>query len=193
MIDRVTGVLLAVDDAGMVVEVGGIGLMLRMADPRKVAARPGTRVTLMVSVVVSRDRIDLYGFRSAEERDRFRELTAIPGVGGVTALKLLPHVEAVRAGRFDELPAVPGIGPAKRARLSRWLRRQAAGRSGPVVPRESELREALEALGVEVAQARLLAHKAVTARPDAAVEELLRTAVAGAFDGEGAGRKGRKG
>jgi len=190
MIDRVTGRLVAVDDDGVVVDVGGIGLRLRMADPHGAGIRAGARITLMISVEFSRNRIDLYAFRDAAERDRFRELTAIPGVGGVTALKLLPHVAAVRAGRFEELPAIPGIGPAKRARLARWLKRQAGGRDAGGSPRERELREALEALGVEPGRARTLALKGVTARPGAAVEDLVRAAVAGSFDGEAAGRKG---
>jgi Holliday junction resolvasome RuvABC DNA-binding subunit len=149
-------------------------------------------MTLMVSLEISRNRIDLYAFRDAGERDGFRELTAIPGVGGVTALKLLPHVAAVRAGRFEELPSIPGIGPAKRARLSRWLKRQGGGREAGSSPRERDLREALEALGLEPGRARTLALKGVTARPGAAVEDLVRAAVAGSFDGEAGGRKGRK-
>jgi Holliday junction DNA helicase RuvA len=173
VIEHLAGRLLAWRPDSLLVEVGGVGLRVRVSDGRRFAKRAGRRITLPVWLELHPRRAALFGFLDAEERSRFVSLVAIPGIGSATALKLLPHYAALAAGAA--VPDVPGLGPARRARLARALRRGAAPTDGGAVVRD--VARALRALGLSSAEARARAAEAAARRPGAPLEALIRAAV----------------
>lgn len=87
------------------------------------AARPGNEVTLFTHLVVREDAHLLYGFGSRTERDVFRDLIRISGVGPKLALAIVSGLsldalaDAVRAGDASLLTRVPGVGKKTAERL----------------------------------------------------------------------------
>ncbi len=175
MIEYVTGTLVSADDDGVVLEAAGLGLRLRVHEPARFRAMIGTRVTLPVRLDIQARAVRLVGFRDAAERAKFDRLHAIPGVGAVTALRLLPAYDEL-TGAAKSLPAIPGVGPAMRAKIARWLARTGGA---PVAPAsvETELRTALEALGLSPAEAKTRAARVVAKAGNADLEALVRMAV----------------
>ncbi len=134
MIGKLTGRLDSVHEGGCVVDVNGVGYVLS-ASSRAVAAMPpppGSGV-MWVETVVREDAITLYGFGDAAERDWFRMLTAIQGVGPKVALSLLSALSpadlaaAILAGDRGSLSRANGVGPKLAVRLVSELRDRVGG------------------------------------------------------------------
>ncbi len=90
MIAKLTGVLDSIGEDWAVVDVGGVGY-LTYCSGRTLRALPaaGAAVTLAIETHVREDHIHLYGFLDAAERDWFRLLTTVQGVGARVALAIL--------------------------------------------------------------------------------------------------------
>ncbi|MCX7946277.1 MAG: Holliday junction branch migration protein RuvA [Hydrogenophilus sp.] len=118
----------------------------------------GGEVRLFTHLVVREEEVQLYGFLRAEERETFRVLVRVPGVGPRTALALLSHMtvteleEAVRQRDAARLRRVPGIGPKTAERLVLELkgRLTALPRRREQVSPEEESREGRRGLATEV-------------------------------------------
>ena len=144
MIGKLTGRLDSVHEGGCILDVNGVGYVVA-ATSRAVSALPAGGVgVLWVETVVREDAITLYGFADAAERDWFRLLTGIQGVGPKVALSLLSALApkdlagAVLAGDRGSLTRAPGVGPKLAVRLLSELREKVGGMptgdAGFVVP-----------------------------------------------------------
>ncbi|MCQ8240403.1 Holliday junction branch migration protein RuvA [Rhizosaccharibacter radicis] len=117
MIAMLTGLLAQVEADRCVVDVGGVGYLVQ-ASTRTLAALPHPPETsrLFVETVVREDAILLYGFADTAERDWFRLLTTVQGVGAKVALAILSSlsprdlVAAIAAGDRGSLTRAPGVG-----------------------------------------------------------------------------------
>ena len=132
MIGSLTGL---VDHAGKdeaVIDVGGVGY-LGFASARTLDALPpaGSSVRLMIETHVREDHIHLYGFGDRQERDWFRLLTTVQGVGARVALALLsvltPDALATAIAAQDRaaIAQAEGIGPKLAARILNELKDKA--------------------------------------------------------------------
>ena len=114
MIARLRGTLVARTEAGLVIDVGGVGYLVA-ATPR-VNARPGEEAVVETYLHVREDALQLYGFASAEERGLFELLLSVSGIGPKVALAIVsasPSEELRRAiarGDLARFEAIPGIG-----------------------------------------------------------------------------------
>jgi len=114
VIARLRGTLVARSEAGIVLDVGGVGYLVA-ATPR-VAARPGEETTVETYLHVRDDALQLYGFATAEERALFELLLSVSGIGPKVALAIVsasPSDELRRAiarGDLARFEAIPGIG-----------------------------------------------------------------------------------
>jgi len=88
MIARLSGILAEISADGAVIDVGGVGYQLLASTRTLDAIGPvGGEVMLLTELQVREDAWTLFGFGSATERDSFRALTSIQGVGGRLALR----------------------------------------------------------------------------------------------------------
>jgi holliday junction DNA helicase RuvA len=129
MIGRIEGQLVEITDNVILLAVGGIGYEVEVSH-NVLTALPGRDkvVTLYTHFVVREDAQQLYGFVSRAERDLFRVLIRISGVGPKLALSLISSVPltelaaSVRAGEVGVLTRVPGVGRKTAERLLVELR-----------------------------------------------------------------------
>ena len=137
MIGSLTGL---VDHAGKdeaVIDVGGVGYLV-FASARTLDALPpaGSSVRLMIETHVREDHIHLYGFADRQERDWFRLLTTVQGVGARVALALLsvltPDALATAIAAQDRaaIAQAEGIGPKLAARILNELKDKAGAVGG---------------------------------------------------------------
>lgn len=159
MIGRIHGKLLEKHPPQIVVDVQGVGyeIDVPMSTFYQLPAT-GAEVSLYTHLVVREDAHQLYGFASEAERQAFRQLVRISGVGARTALAVLSGMsvadlrEAVSAQDGGRLTRIPGIGKKTAERLLLELRDKldaavlgaaAAGGDG----RAGDITNALLALG----------------------------------------------
>lgn len=160
MIARLTGALAegAADHA--VIDVGGVGYLVWMSARALTAIGPvGGQVTLFTEMQVREDAITLFGFATGAERDWFRLLTGVQGVGGRVALAILSVLEpadlmrAVAGGDKAMVARANGVGPKLALRIVTELKDKAggvvlglAGTALPALPAGSAAADALSAL-----------------------------------------------
>jgi len=131
MIAQLTGLVAQRNEASCVIDVNGVGYLVH-ASSRTLAALPD-RATLLTEMQVREDAITLFGFAQSEERDWFRLLTTVQGVGGRVALNILSTlssrdlVAAIAAGDKASLGRANGVGPKLAARLATELRDKVGG------------------------------------------------------------------
>jgi Holliday junction DNA helicase RuvA len=124
MIAQLTGRVDALSDGTCVIDVGGVGYLVQ-ASSRSLAAlpQPPAPAKLFIETHVREGAIILYGFADTAERDWFRLLTTVQGVGGKVALAILSAmaprdlIGAIAAGDKAGLTRAPGVGPRLAARL----------------------------------------------------------------------------
>jgi holliday junction DNA helicase RuvA len=129
MIGRIHGRLLEKHPPQIVVDVQGVGyeLYVPMSTFYQLPAT-GAEVTLHTHLVVREDAHQLYGFASESEREAFRQLLKISGVGARTALAVLSGLsvsdlrDAVASQDGGRLTKIPGIGKKTAERLLLELR-----------------------------------------------------------------------
>jgi len=134
MIAKLTGRLDSAGDSHAVVDVGGVGYLLRCS-ARTLAALPqaGGAVSVATEMIVREDAIELFGFVEAAERDWFRLLTTVQGVGARIALALLSALplddlaRAIATGDRGMLTRADGVGPKLAARLANELKDKVGG------------------------------------------------------------------
>ena len=134
MIALLTGRLEALTEATCVIDVGGVGYLVQ-ASTRTLSALPNppALARVLVETVVREDAIILYGFAEPAEREWFRLLLTVQGVGAKVALGLLSAlsarelVAAIAAGDRAALTRAPGVGAKLAVRLLTELRERAGG------------------------------------------------------------------
>ena len=141
MIAKLSGTLDSIGPDGAVIEVGGVGY-LAFCSTRTLGRLPpsGGAVRLFVETHVREDHIHLYGFIDAAERDWFRLLTTVQGVGARLALAVLSAIApealilAIAAQDKAALSRAEGVGPRLAARIVNELRDKvgAVGLGAPV-------------------------------------------------------------
>ena len=124
MIGRIAGTLLEKSPPHILVDCGGVGYELDV--PMSTLynlPEPGQKVVLFTQQVVREDAHLLYGFGTGGEREAFRQLTKISGVGPRTALSVLSGLsvaelaQAVTMQEAGRLTKIPGIGKKTAERL----------------------------------------------------------------------------
>ena len=124
MIGRLVGTLVDKRPPALLLDVGGVGYEID-APMSTFYGLPalGERVTLLTHLLVREDAQQLYGFATAAERNAFRALIRISGVGARTALSVLSGMsvddlaQAVSLQQSAPLTRVPGIGSKTAQRL----------------------------------------------------------------------------
>ncbi|MEW6276985.1 MAG: Holliday junction branch migration protein RuvA [Candidatus Eremiobacterota bacterium] len=133
MIAYVRGPVAEVSRGLCVVDVGGVGLAVKVPDSLSDRTEVGQQVHLATFLGVREDDLSLYGFGSSRERELFKLLLSISGVGPKLALKVLsalPPGELIAALLEEDvrgLTRVPGVGTKTAKRLIVELSEKIAG------------------------------------------------------------------
>jgi len=193
MIARLTGKLAEAAADHAVIDVQGVGYQVQASTRTLDALGPiGGEVMILTELQVREDGWTLFGFGSTGERESFRALTSVQGVGGRVALAILSVLDptelaaAVSRGDKAMVARANGVGPKLAQRIVNELAGKLgspalAGGSGAPAPRGGPAADALSALanlGFKPAEA----SAAVAAAneelgPDASLDALVRLAL----------------
>jgi Holliday junction DNA helicase RuvA len=157
MIARLSGILAETHGDNAVINVGGVGYLVQASARTLDALGPiGGEVLILTELQVREDAWTLFGFGSPVERDAFRALTSIQGVGGRLALAILSVLspdELARAVAQEDKAMIGranGVGPKLAARIANELKGKLGviplGGGAPA-PRAGAAADALSALG----------------------------------------------
>ncbi len=158
MIARLAGTLLETTADSAVVDVNGVGYLALASSRTLDALGPlGGSVTLLTELQVREDSMTLFAFGSAGEREAFRQLTGVQGVGGRLALAILSILppddlaRAVSAGDKASISRASGVGPKLAQRIAMELQGKLglpalAATAGASTPRGGVAQDALSAL-----------------------------------------------
>lgn len=129
MIAHLKGILSATDINHAVIDVGGVGYLVGASSRTLSAIGPvGEACMVHTEMLVAEDFIRLVGFASAAERDWFRLLTSVQGVGARVALAILSALEpgdlarAIAAQDKAMVARANGVGPKLAERIVRELK-----------------------------------------------------------------------
>ncbi len=193
MIARLTGTLAEIAADHVVIDVGGVGYLV-LASGRTLDALgdAGSDVQLLTELQVREDGWTLFGFGNAGEREAFRQLTSVQGVGGRVALAILSVLDpaelaaAVSRGDKGMVARANGVGPKLAMRIVNELASKLgspalAGAAGAPAPRGGPAADALSALanlGFKPAEASAaVAAASDELGPDATLDALVRLAL----------------
>jgi Holliday junction DNA helicase RuvA len=164
MIATLRGEITQIEDAALILEVGGVGLRVAVPAPLRGRMRVGELLLLYTHLVVREDALTLYGFESQAERELFNILLGVDGVGPKVALSVLSTMtidsiqRAVFADEADVLSRVPGVGKKTAQKMALHLKDKLkpmdvlAGMAA-MTDKDSEVLAALTALGYSVVEA----------------------------------------
>jgi Holliday junction DNA helicase RuvA len=187
MIGRITGTLLGIEHQTALVDVGGVGYEIECPISTLCELPPvGQTVTLLTHFVVREDAQLLYGFLTHDDRESFRILIKISGVGPKLAIGVLSGLSgdelaaAVERDDVATLTRLPGVGKKTaerllvelRGRMTSTGRTQSSNADSPV----EEAVLGLIALGYKEAEARK-AINALPKDPEATLESLIRSSL----------------
>jgi Holliday junction DNA helicase RuvA len=132
MIGKLKGLVDSIAEDYVILDVQGVGYVVQCASRTlQGLPKPGEAATLSIETQVREDAIRLYGFGSDLERDWFRLLQNVQGVGGKVALALLGLLGAADLARAIALQdktmvaRAPGVGPKLAARIVAELKDKA--------------------------------------------------------------------
>lgn len=157
MISSISGTVKSTSISSIVVEVGGVGILVQL--PVRVAAQMqlGKPVNLHTYLIVREDALTLYGFVDLVDRDFFELLLSVTGIGPKVAQSILAASEAsvianaIVSSNLKSLEAVPGLGKKGAQRLVLELKDKAANFAGGNVSAKlsitNQVENALQGLG----------------------------------------------
>jgi Holliday junction DNA helicase RuvA len=143
MIAHLSGTLLSKQPTSAIVDVGGVGyeVVIPLSTFYDLGEN-GSQVQLRIYTHVREDALQLYGFKTARERELFLQLISVNGVGPSLAIKLLSGMNAdemiasIRTNNLVRLVAIPGVGRKTAERLVVDLRDKIAALSSPDLEEE---------------------------------------------------------
>jgi len=193
MIAQLTGRVASIEADRCVVDVAGVGYLLH-ASTRTLAALPsGQTATVLTEMQVREDAITLYGFADPAEREWFRLLLTVQGVGARVALNILSAlsprelVGAIQAGDRAAVSRASGVGAKLAIRLLTELREKAgampvgAGFTSAIPLAEqgvtAEALSALLNLGIRRPEAQAAIAGIIAREPEADLSTVIRDAL----------------
>jgi len=157
MISSISGSVKSTSINSLVVEVGGVGLLLQV--PIRIAAKiqVGEKVSFHTYLIVREDALTLYGFTEIVDRDFFELMLSVTGIGPKVAQSILANndaasiANAIVSSNLKFLEAVPGLGKKGAQRLVLELKEKVVafttGKTGSNLTIANQVENALQGLG----------------------------------------------
>jgi len=190
MYEYIKGIISGLTPAGVVVETGGLAYFLHISVNTYSRIKGTEHTKLFLHEVVREDAHLLYGFSDQEERDFFRMLISVNGIGAAIAIMMLSSYlpddlrDAILTDNVNLLKSIKGIG-AKTAqrviielkdKVGKGITSDRVLKSGNSVVRNEAL-SALEILGFNKKAVENSIDQIIAAKPDLTVEQLLKIAL----------------
>jgi Holliday junction DNA helicase RuvA len=195
MITHLNGILISKSPTEAVIECGGVGYSASISlNTSESLPEIGETITLQTMLIPREDSLQLYGFKDRAERDVFKLLITIPGIGGKTAISTLSSItpemlrQYILTNNLHALQKLPGIGKKTAERIILELKDKLLKTDLTFEPSSSsrdimlivqEAVAAMETLGYS----RLIAEKAIKStvtgmsNEEITVDKLLRLAL----------------
>ncbi|HEX8473206.1 MAG TPA: Holliday junction branch migration protein RuvA [Pyrinomonadaceae bacterium] len=180
MIAHLTGTLLFKQATSVILDVGGVGYEVTIpVSTFYDMEEAGAQISLRVFTHVREDALQLFGFKTARERELFTLLISVSGIGPKSGIAMLSGmsadeiITAIRTNNLARLTSIPGVGKKTAERLVIELRDKMAALSSPALeeeykaqtagapPTEDALREDTLSALVNLGYQRAAAEKAI--------------------------------
>jgi Holliday junction DNA helicase RuvA len=143
MIAHLSGTLYAKQATNVIINVGGVGYEVTIPlSTLYELDEPGSPIQLRVYTHVREDALQLYGFKTARERELFLRLISVSGIGpklGIAMIGIMNADEiigAIRTNNLARLTSIPGVGKKTAERLVIELRDKITALSSPALEEE---------------------------------------------------------
>ena len=190
MIEYIKGTIIEINPAHVVIDNQGIGYFINISLNTYSALSGKKEARVYIHEAIREDAHTLYGFIDMDERELFRMLVSVSGVGSSTGIVMLSSIApkdlqtAIVSGDVNALKAVKGIGlkTAQRVIVELKDKLSKAPISGDIfVPANNTLREealsALVTLGFNKKTVKKNIDKIMKSSPDLGVEEIVKNAL----------------
>ena len=190
MITHIQGRLIEKNPTDVVIDCGGVGYFINISLHTFSQLPEGENVKLFTHLQVREDAHILYGFSDVAEREIFRLLLSVSGIGASTARTMLSSlspgqvIEAIASGDVATIQSVKGIGSKTAQRVLLDLKDKILkvyGLSGISASssntNKNEALSALETLGFARKQAERVCDKIVMENPQASIEMIIKLAL----------------
>jgi Holliday junction DNA helicase RuvA len=190
MIDYIKGTIAQITPAFIIIETGGVGYFINISLTTFSKLEGKSELKMLVHEVIREDAHQLYGFAEKEEREIFRHLISVSGVGASTARMMLSSLtpaeieKAIIVSDVDLLKSVKGIGLKTAQRIIVDLRDKIGKQAGSGEifafadnTRRDEALSALVMLGFAKGAVSKVLDKIVREEKDLTVEEMIKKAL----------------
>jgi Holliday junction DNA helicase RuvA len=190
MIDYIKGIVTQLNPASVTVEAGGIGYFISISLSTYSKLDGKTDLKILIHEVIREDAHQLFGFADIEEREIFRQLISVSGVGASTARMMLSSLspveieKAIIGSDVNLLKSVKGIGLKTAQRIIVDLKDKVGKQSGSGEifafadnTRRDEALSALVMLGFPKGAVSKVLEKIVREEKDLTVEEMIKRAL----------------
>ena len=157
MISSITGIIKSTSSSAVVVDVGGVGILIQVPNRVTSGVKIGSRADFYTYLVVREDALTLFGFLEVADRDFFGLLLTVTGIGPKVAQSILSGSDsvtiasAISTGNLKLLESFSGLGKKGAQRLVLELKDKVAqfanGATSKNHPLKNQVENALEGLG----------------------------------------------
>lgn len=157
MISSITGIIKSTTSSAVVVDVGGVGILIQVPNRVTSGVKIGSRADFYTYLVVREDALTLFGFLEVADRDFFELLLTVTGIGPKVAQSILSGSDsvtiasAISSGNLKLLESFSGLGKKGAQRLVLELKDKVAqfanGATSKNHPHKNQVENALEGLG----------------------------------------------
>jgi Holliday junction DNA helicase RuvA len=189
MIGKLKGNVDDLKPTEMILDVNGVGFELIIPFSTYEKIQSEKSVTLLVHTIHKEDQFRLFGFYTRIEKDIFKSLINVSGIGPAMAISVLSGItperliEAIRSENPVLLTKIPGIGKTKAEKLVFELKRKLpqleriAGAVSDTPSESSDAVEALVALGFDESRSIKCVNEITAAKGKIGIEEIIKEAL----------------
>jgi Holliday junction DNA helicase RuvA len=189
MIAQLKGKIISKHPTGIVLDVHGVGFEINITTTTFESLGDADEISLYTYLSVREDSLTLYGFATNAEKEMFKLLIGISGIGPKLAQSILSGIQieelksAISQGNISRITVVPGIGRKTAERLLVELRdkvetvEEVTGEAEPLSSVRSDAVAALVSLGYNPKQAEKIVRGILAVEPEISIEDLIRRAL----------------
>lgn len=189
MISSISGIVKSISLNSVVVEVGGIGILIQVPNRVAISLSAGTTASFHTYLVVREDALILFGFIDLIDRDFFELLLSVTGIGPKVAQAILSGSDsatiatAISSSNLKTLESFPGLGKKGAQRLVLELKDKVAGfaskNANKSLPVGNQVENALQGLGYSAKDAANMVSQVLSsnAKENLSSSEILKLAL----------------